>query len=141
MSNMTIKVHETKKSEGFNDYKAIEEWLEGVMDKADTLFTKVYASANREGEIAVEIEGWDSTDGDCIVTLVFNEGNDFEETIGNLASDLEDYADGFDPEEEAELVKNMPGAPSLRRLLDAMDERKEDMRKLSDAVNVAYRKM
>lgn len=132
---------ESKKSEGFNDYKAIEEWLEGVMDKADTLFTKVYASANRKGEIAVEIEGWDSTDGDCIVTLVFNEGEDFEETIGNLASDLEDYVDGFDPEEEAELEKDTPGAPSLRRLLAAMDERKEDMRKLSDAVNAAYRKM
>lgn len=139
--SMKINVHETKKSEGFNDYKAIEEWLEGVMDKADTLFTRVYASANRKGEIAVEIEGWDSTDGDCVVTLVFNEGGDFEETIGNLARDLEDYADGFDPEEEAELVKNMSGAPSLRRLLDAMDERKEDIRKLSDAVNAAYRKM
>ena len=139
--SLKIKMHGTKKSEGFNDYKAVEGWLEGVMDKADTLFTQVYASDNRGGEMAVEIEGWDSTDGDCIITLVFNEQDTFEDTIRELASALEEYADDFDPEEEAEFEKDAPGAPGLRKLLAAMDERKADMRKLSDAVNAAYQAM
>ena len=63
---MKIKVHEHKKSEGFKEYKAIQEWLENVMDKADTMFGRAYVTDNRPGEIAVEIEGWDSSDGDCI---------------------------------------------------------------------------
>ena len=140
---MKIKVHEHKKSEGFKDYKAIQEWLENVMDKADTMFGRAYVTDNRPGEIAVEIEGWDSSDGDCIVSLVFDEGDTFEETLANLDEELGIYSEDFDPDEEAKMYadSNMAGVPSLRVLIKAMDERKKDMRTLSNAVHKAVKEL
>lgn len=133
----------SKIREGYNDYDSITKFLESLLEDANTMFTRVYTSDNGPGAICVEIEGWDSTDGDCVVALVFDEQESFEDTIGEIANQLEDYADGFDPEEEANIYKNadIPGTPSLRKLLKAMDERKEDMIKLAEFVRSKYNEM
>jgi len=129
--------------ESYKDYDAITNFLEAILDGANTMFTRVYTSDNGPGEICIEIEGWDSTDGDCIMSIVFDEQESFEDTIGEIANELEDYASDFDPEEEANkyMNANVPGTPSLRKLLKAMDERKADMVALADAVRAAYNKM
>ena len=143
MSKMKIKVCESKKNEVYSDYDAIRDWLEGVMGKAGTMFESAYVSENRPGEICAEIEGYDSTGGDAIISLVWNAGEDFAETISAMADELVEYAEDFDPEEEAEMYRNsgMAGVPSLRRLLKAMDERKEDMVSLAGAVSLAASKL
>lgn len=143
MSKMMIKVRESKKNEAYSDYDAIRGWLEGVMTTAGTMFESAYVSENRPGEICAEIEGYDSTGGDAIISLVWNAGEDFAETISAMADELVEYAEDFDPEEEAEMYRNssMAGVPSLRQLLKAMDERKEDMVSLAGAVSLAASKL
>lgn len=143
MSKMKIKVRESKKNEAYSDYDAIRDWLEGVMEKAGTMFESAYVSENRPGEICAEIEGYDSTGGDAIISLVWNAGEDFAETISAMADELVEYAEDFDPEEEAEMYSNsgLAGVPSLRKLLKAMDERKEDMVSLAGAVSLAASKL
>lgn len=130
-----------KKSESYTDYEAIQEWLESVMDKAGTMFGSAYVSDNRPGEIDVEIGGYDSTGGDATFSIQFDAGDTFEDTIANLDEELNSYAEDFNPDEEAQLWVGGRGAPSLRELIKAMDERKEDMRNLSDAVHVEYKKL
>lgn len=134
---------ESKKNEAYSDYDAIRGWLEGVMTTAGTMFESAYVSENRPGEICAEIEGYDSTGGDAIISLVWNAGEDFAETISAMADELVEYAEDFDPEEEAEMYRNsgMAGVPSLRQLLKAMDERKEDMVSLAGAVSLAASKL
>lgn len=132
-----------KKNEAYSDYDAIRDWLEGVMEKAGTMFESAYVSENRPGEICAEIEGYDSTGGDAIISLVWNAGEDFAETISAMADELVEYAEDFDPEEEAKMYSNsgLAGVPSLRQLLKAMDERKEDMVSLAGAVSLAASKL
>ena len=134
---------ESKKNEAYSDYDAIRDWLEGVMGKAGTMFESAYVSENRPGEICAEIEGYDSTGGDAIISLVWNAGEDFAETISAMADELVEYAEDFDPEEEAEMYSNsgMAGVPALRQLLKAMDERKEDMVSLAGTVSLAASKL
>lgn len=145
MSKMKIRVHESKKSEGYNDYAAIRDWLETVMEKAGTMFESAYVSENGRGsgEICIEIEGYDSTGGDAIISLVFDESDTLEDTIASIDEELSEYAEDFDPDDEAKMYadSDMAGVPPLRELIKAMDERKEDMRTLSDAVHKAYREM
>jgi len=144
MSKMKIKVRESKKNEAYSDYDAIRDWLEGVMGKAGTMFESAYVSENRPGEICAEISGYDySTGGDATFSVVWNAGEDFAETISAMADELVEYADGFDPEDEAEMYRNsgLAGVPSLRQLLKAMDERKEDMVSLAGAVSLAASKL
>ena len=134
---------ESKKSEAYSDYDTIRDWLEGVMEKAGTMFESAYVSENGPGEICAEIEGYDSTGGDAIISLVWNAGEDFAETISAMADELVEYAEDFDPDEEAETYRNsgMAGVPSLRQLLKAMDERKEDMVSLAGEVSLAASKL
>ena len=143
MSKLKIKVHESKKNEAYSDYDAIRDWLEGVMSKAGTLFESAYVSQNGPNEICAEIEGYDSTGGDVIISLVWNAGEDFAETISAMADELVEYAEDFDPEEEAEKYRNsgLAGVPSLRVLLKAMDERKEDMVSFAGAVSLEASKL
>ena len=130
MSKMKIKVRESKKNEAYSDYDAIRDWLEGVMGKAGTMFESAYVSENRPGD-------------DAIISLVWNAGEDFAETISAMADELVEYAEDFDPEEEAEMYRNsgLAGVPSLRQLLKAMDERKEDMVSLAGTVSLAASKL
>lgn len=141
-SEDTVKT-ESRKNEAYSDYDAIRDWLEGVMEKAGTMFKSASVSDNRPGEICAEIEGYDSTGGDAIISLVWNAGEDFAETISAMADELVEYAEDFDPEEEAETYSNsgMAGVPSLRQLLKAMDERKEDMVSLAGAVSLEASKL
>ncbi len=132
-----------KKNEAYSDYDAIQDWLEGVMEKAGTMFDSAHVSENRPGEICAEIYGYDSTGGDATFTLVWHAEEDFAETISAMADELVEFADDFDPEEEAKLYSNsgLVGVPSLRQLLDAMDERKEDMVSFAGAVSLAASKL
>ena len=143
MSKMTIKVCEAKKNEAYDNYGAIKEWLDGVIDKAHTMFDSCSVDENRPGEIYAEIYGYDSTGGDATFTLVWQAGEDFAETISAMADEMVEYAEDFDPEEEAEMYRNsgLAGVPSLRALLGAMDERKEDMVSLAGAVSLAASKL
>lgn len=138
-----VEPDESKKPEAYSDYDAIRNWLEGVMSKAGTLFESASVSENGPNEICAEIEGYDSTGGDVIISLVWNAGEDFAETISAMADELVEYADGFDPEDEAEMYHNsgLAGVPSLRQLLKAMDERKEDMVSLAGAVSLEASKL
>ncbi|MBR4792483.1 MAG: hypothetical protein IK038_02350 [Bacteroidaceae bacterium] len=132
-----------KKNEAYSDYDAIREWLEGVMEKAGTMFESAHVSENRPGEICAEIYGYDSTGGDAMFTLVWHAEEDFAETISAMADELVEFAEDFDPDEEAKLYSDsgMAGVPSLRQLLKAMDERKEDMVSLAGAVSLAASKL
>lgn len=134
---------ESKKNEAYSDYDAIRDWLEGVMEKAGTMFKSASVFENRPGEICAEIEGYDSTGGDAIISLVWNAVEDFAETISAMADKLVEYAEDFDPEKEAETYSNsgMVGVPSLRQLLKAMDERKEDMVSFAGAVSLEASKL
>lgn len=137
------KSSESKKNEAYSDYDAIRDWLEGVMEKAGTMFDSTDVSENRPGEICAEIYGYDSTGGDATFSLVWRAGEDFAETISAMADELVDFADDFDPEEEAKMYSNsgLAGVPSLRQLLKAMDERKEDMVSFAGAVSLAASKL
>ena len=132
-----------KNNEAYSDYATIRDWLEGVMEKAGTMFTSADVSENRPGEICAEIYGYDSTGGDAMFTLVWQAEEDFAETISAMADELVEFADDFDPEEEANMYSNsgLAGVPSLRQLLKAMDERKEDMVSLAGAVSLAASKL
>lgn len=143
MSKMKIKVRESKKNEAYSDYDAIRDWLEGVMGKAGTMFDSTDVSENRPGEICAEIYGYDSTGGDATFSLVWRAEEDFAETISAMADELVEFAEDFDPEEEAKMYSNsgLAGVPSLRQLLKAMDERKEDMVSLAGAVSLAASKL
>lgn len=122
--------------ESFEDYNAIRNWIENVLEKANTMFNSCYVSKNGDTGISVEIEGYDSTDGDAIISIVWEANDTLEDNISSFSYELNRYVNSFDPEEEANSYLNSgdSSVPPYRTLLKAMKERKRDMVKLSKVV-------
>jgi len=116
----------------------VKDELEKVLEQS-TLFDRVDIS--RDGDtLTLEFEGWDSTGGDCIMSVEAAIGDTLDGTLENIESAITDYWEGFDPEEEFSVYweakrHGAPGIPGPRALIDAMEERALGMRELAWLIN------
>lgn len=100
---------------------------------------KVKAALSKEKviEIAKNLY-WGVRDYGDVVEFEFSSpaGEDFVFSVDadNVADNVWEYAQNFDAEEHAREVMDMPGAPSLRELLEDADEIKRELELLADEI-------
>lgn len=100
---------------------------------------KVKAALSKEKVIEIaENLYWGVRDYGDVVEFEFSSpaGEDFVFSVDadNVADNVWEYAQNFDAEEHAREVMDMPGAPSLRELLEDADEIKRELELLADEI-------
>ena len=116
----------------------VKDELEKVLGQS-TMFDRVDIS--RDGDtLTLEFEGWDSTGGDCILSVEADIGDTLDDTLENIESAITDYWGGFDPEEEFSVYweakrNGDTSVPGARALIDAMEERGDAMHELAGLID------
>lgn len=109
----------------------------GKARKASARNVKAALSKEKVIEIAENLY-WGVRDYGDVVEFEFSSpaGEDFVFSVDadNVADNVWEYAQNFDAEEHAREVMDMPGAPSLRELLEDADEIKRELELLADEI-------